>query len=296
MLLTILLQSYCFAVESSSCVKWGNSFDVPLEATTVNFSCIHPTTHNRVCCEALEGYSVNSKPSHGVGNAHAYNSRQLVEKTSCRIQKDYHSSPQELRDLEVAIKISSMDPGKSIRQEALLDYITSQEITVNSTRWLSRISWHMNNIYSSSTPHPDDLEFLSYFKVSKICDDVVIKTWIEWIEPVTITARHPFGFGRCRPMAKYYQDKSDKRKRPKVNRANVDYVLLQSGKQFHDQSHFDDGRRHQLSSSPSSSAAEAESGPKFYLLDSGTSTFDSSLFWFTCAYSQVTPPYLTIRN
>lgn len=85
----------------------------------------------------------------------------------------------------------------------------------------------MNNV--EAVESSIDYEFLSRFEVQKVCgqdskfEDVTI--WNEWIEPVTITARHPFGFGHCRNAQTHFTKGI-----PRANRANVNYVLLQSGK------------------------------------------------------------------
>ena len=98
----------------------------------------------------------------------------------------------------------------------------------------------------------------------------VVDEWNEWIEPLTVTARHPFGFADCKPYAN--SAKFSESSAPKERRSNVDYVLLQSGKDLGKQEEF--------------KKKNIESPRKHFLFDAGTSTFDSSLYWFTCAYSQ----------
>jgi hypothetical protein len=105
-----------------------------------------------------------------------------------------------------------------------------------------------------------------------------VETWKEWIEPITIHARHPFGMSTCRNTQKYSW-------KTRTGRSDSDYVLLQSGKALHDHTypkHYSNtgGRKHKKSSLQANNI-------KHFMLDAGTSTFDSSLFWFTCAYSQV---------
>jgi hypothetical protein len=135
---------------------------------------------------------------------------------------------------------------------------------------------------------------LSRFEVTRTCSDAatvnVVTKWTEWIEPIGITARHPFGFGKCRPAAPYYNSNGEhnpsKKNKPRVGRSDVDYVLLQSGAALYRHSHSASGRRMRANGGGSGSRG-APAAPKHYMFDAGTSTFDSSLFWFTCAYSQV---------
>jgi hypothetical protein len=122
----------------------------------------------------------------------------------------------------------------------------------------------------------DDYEFLSRFHMVKVCNGQKILEWNEWIEPITITARHPFGFGKChRNAMKYFPNHL------RYGRSNTDYVLLQSGHALYNQSLH--SKR-----SPTHGQTQQKRSTKHYLLDAGTSTFDSSLYWFTCGYSQVT--------
>lgn len=54
---------------------------------------------------------------------------------------------------------------------------------------------------------------------------------------------------------------------------NTDYVLLQSGRSQLNHSTFQNGG--------------IQKTAKYFLLDAGTSSFETSLYWFTCAYLQV---------
>jgi hypothetical protein len=81
----------------------------------------------------------------------------------------------------------------------------------------------------------DDYELLSRFEVTKTCSGGETVRWVEWIEPLTVTARHPFGLSSCRPAAPTYSKSANAAVRKlRVGRSNVDYVLLQSGKHIHD--------------------------------------------------------------
>ena len=77
-----------------------------------------------------------------------------------------------------------------------------------------------------------------------------------------------------------------------IGRSDVDYVLLQSGAALYNQTHTYMGKRVVYSSVNGNGIGNGNGNgngkkSKHYLFDAGTSTFDSSLFWFTCGYSQV---------
>jgi hypothetical protein len=112
--------------------------------------------------------------------------------------------------------------------------------------------------------HPDDMEFLSRFHVIKICPNHT-EEWDEYIEPLTIHARHPNAFATCGSRQGRVRH-SDPRV-PNTYIQDTAYVLLQNGY---------DVERH----------TKHLNRVRHYFLDAGTSTFDSSLFWFTCGYSQ----------
>lgn len=277
-ILIVLFLGNVISQSAPKCVKWGNTFDVSLESKNVVLDC-KKEDGRRVCCAAVNSTSDTRQPmsqvSRGVGidyerqktsgisSSSRSSSRDV--KAKCETTKKYISSPQEIRDFEKALMIETIkDPQQKF--DALLQYVTSAEIVRNSTTWLARVKEHM------SSPHPPnanhiDKEFLSRFEITRKCGDEV-DTWTEWIEPITITARHPFGFGRCRNTWQYYKTSV------RAGRSDTDYVLLQSGASLYNHTHTGSGKR------------IAKRNNKHYLFDAGTSTFDSSLFWFTCGYSQ----------
>lgn len=190
--------------------------------------------------------------------------------------KTYIPSPQEIRDYKQAQIIDNMDnSNKEAKFKALLDYSLSNEMINNSTKWLDRVSIHMKS-YDSPEINQDDIEFLSRFHVIKTCGSEFTE-WDEWIEPLTITARHPFGFGRCKNTQQYFKNGI-----PKVGRSNVDYVLLQSGRSLYNSTYTNTGRRVRVKHQ----GERVSFNNKHIFLDAGTSMFDSSLRWFLCGYSQ----------
>jgi hypothetical protein len=147
---------------------------------------------------------------------------------------------------------------------------------------LQRVQDHMQS-EKTPTEIKDDIEFLSRFEFTRTCGTNVEK-WMEYIEPITITARHPFAFATCldpkrQPYNQYYT-----KGKPRVARSNVDYILTQSGRNLHNQSYTATGRR--VVSQRNGGSGAILTTPKRFMFDAGTSTFDSSLVWFTCAYSQ----------
>lgn len=307
---------------SEPCVKWGNTFDVPLGGKNLVRECKSPSG-TKVCCDAVD----SSVSDRGIGKGYKDGDAvrrpkktlfgdekdvvDLVDRRSrrrlatqleflekwtkggrtkepsttdvdvdgdCKISREYFSSPHEVRELQKAEEISLLGAGDSAdssevddgsklpvavhekRLDALLSHILSTESVNNATFWLDRVSAHMS---SEKVPegHKHDLEFLSRFEVTKTCHGKAMKKWTEWIEPLTITTRHPFSYSTCKKIWQRFSSA------PRTGRSDVDYVLLKSGKQL----------------------LEEETGGgsvKHYLLDAGTSKFESSLSWFTCAFSQ----------
>jgi len=267
-------------------IRWGNTFAVPIVTDVVVKACKLPNG-NDVCCTAVDG-SVD-EAGRGVGNG-LYAPISSSDKTECTITKTYVSSPWELEQLKESVRISKIgqaelelnrdkeygadevDDGSHLplqiheqRQRALLDYIGSEAYIKHSKKMLERIKVHMSSGNAPEKIVDDDWFYLSYWKYVKKCPYTFTNVeWNEWIEPVIITSRHPFSYSSCRKVGGELVNKGV----PRTDRSNVDYVLLKSGKQLQN-----DRKRKQTKNS-------------HYFLDAGTSTFDSSLLWFTCAYSQ----------
>ncbi len=310
-------------LDDRPCVKWGAIFDVPLDGKNVLANCWSPSG-KRVCCAAMDeskgrrgvgiGYDDNLKAAYG-GTGKIFGDKEEVEPVGkrrldvefldsshdmhaksaitggkgggCEITKEYFSSPHEQRELAEAKRISKIgasetsaeggghDDGSHLptavhdkRLKAVLDYITSEGSIKNATSWLGRVKEHMSS-EQVPTGSVTDKEFLSRFEMTKTCEGKVTKKWTEWIEPMTLTTRHPFSYSTCKKIYQHFGGV------PRTGRSNVDYVLLKSGKDLH-QEEADDNDNN----------GNGNIQRKHYLLDAGTSTFESSLAWFTCAYSQ----------
>lgn len=283
----------------SECVKWGNQFAVPLDGSNVRLGCSSPAG-KPVCCVATSDDAQVRGVGYGMEDDENFTGIPANTGGGCSTKKQYFSSAHELREITVAERISKIgaaelaafnengqkdevDSGTrlpihvhSSRLNALLSYVTSAESVANATTWLDRVSEHMKSELVPEETNADR-EFLSRFEFTETCQGgKVTKRWTEWIEPLTVTARHPFGFGNCRPAhAKYSESKS-----PRKPRSDVDYVLLQSGKQLFKQ------EKSAAKGAAPKGKGKGKRPMKHFMLDAGTSTFDSSLYWFTCAFSQ----------
>ena len=217
------------AKNDKDCVKWGDQFQVPLRSKNVKLDCKLPDGR-RVCCAAVIGDSTmaakdSSKLSRGVGYEMVMPltpDQESRGKSKCEVKKVYISSPQEKRDLLMSSQLQKI-VSQDERLEALMKYVTSDEMMANSTKWLSRVTEHMQSEHILKSTDID-MEYLSRFHMIKKCGiDSEIIEWDEWIEPVNIAARHPFAFSSCRNTWQHFKGKQG------VDRSDVDYVLLQSG-------------------------------------------------------------------
>ena len=84
-----------------------------------------------------------------------------------------------------------------VRWTNLTWLIASDGMLNNSTKWLDRLSDHMKSSEHLLANDVDN-EFLSKFHVTATCPDGQTDEWDEYIEPLTIHARHPLGFSTCK--------------------------------------------------------------------------------------------------
>jgi len=282
--LIVLLIKSGIARKKEDCIKIGATFPVPLQQKNVNLGCKLPDGR-KVCCSATN--SREDSPGRGVGTEVAEIS--YPDELECNITRSYESSPYEKEMLAMAWMLRNISDWKE-RTDRLKSIILSDDMVSDSRNWLKRVKWHMHRSHSRH-PYTDayaqsDAHYLSRYRIKRVCNiESFSRDWIEWIEPLTIHARHPFGMNTCRKV----------RGNPSVDRSNVDYVLLTSGEHLHE-SRVGTSRLRSGSGSGSGSVSvrggkanyiDVNGPPRHYLLDAGTSTFDSSLWWFTCAYSQM---------
>ena len=127
----------------------------------------------------------------------------------------------------------------------------------------------------------------------------------EWIEPLTVHARHPLCLGSCADRDASGITRKDFQNHPGLKQTGVidnDYILLGKGSfdEKFSTAHYNSNSEKKLAhqhSSPDATLTQQRAnrravGPhtrrtRNFLLDAGTSTFKSSLWWFICGYEQV---------
>jgi hypothetical protein len=209
-----------------------------------------------ICCSALE--KVEPK----------FTQSSKKKSPNCHVRKEYHPSPYEINHLAKAEDLEQIKDMES-RTSELISFIESVEEIEHAKNWLERVAERQPGI--AIKENEVDKFYLSRFQVTKSCPNEPRISWSEYIEPLSIHARHPFGLQNCRSphnsSTKLYWDRIV----PPTSITSVDYILLSP----------DHRRHHPLRKSQSPIRS------KTFLLDAGTSRFDSSLKWFVCAYQQV---------
>lgn len=226
--------------------QWGNKFSRNLVSTFPSMDCIF--YRRPICCSALETpppSTTNLKQKHD----------------HCVIKKEYLPSPYEVRHLRKAEELAEITDLKH-RTEKFIEFVESSAEVEHAQKWLERIKIRQTNL--NVVENAVDREYLSRFKVIQKCQNKPDTFWLEYIEPLSVHARHPFGLTQCRNPLFDVKRFIYNRKVGYVSYLSVDYLLLQS--------------HHDLN---------GHLPHRFFLLDAGTSRFDSSLYWFVCAYQQV---------
>ena len=363
-IITLLFIILSLIKSNSKAVRWGKNFG-GIDAKNVPFNCTlngHP-----MCCEALDNSNEvvgnHHFTSRGIGNDYEllkqHNKKHHSSSNNhCYMNKTYISSDFELFNINYAIILDQISDLKQ-REEKFLQLIYSNDYVYNSTKWLTRVKYHMSTPHIITIPTRDDYIYLSRFEMSIICPSASSTsnttgktsiwsgssskstggkgsstaggvrpsyTWIEWIEPLTLTARHPFAMTGCKKVRDSNSNSLNSnsnsnnitgiysKNKPSVGLCNIDYVLLQSGEALYNQQQYmlhtlhtqhspssSTALRHTttptltsrssgsstIGGSGSSAGASGHGRGKHYMLDLGSSTFTSSLKWFACGYSQV---------
>lgn len=182
----------------------------------------------------------------------------------CTEQRTYFPSPYELMQMKKAEYFDSI-PDFKLRQRAIADYIQSEGDLNSSFIWLDRVKMRMQNLAEIEVK--SDYEYLSRFNVTRTCLHGKDVSWIEWIEPLSLHARNPFSLlhfeGIRKELVATHPQFAEKILQAGV--INTDHLLLAKYNQ-------NSNHRH--------------GHLQNFLFDAGTSTFQSSLWWFTCMYLQ----------
>jgi hypothetical protein len=261
---------------------WGETHGILLESKNVPYDCQH--NKNRMCCSVLEprapSYSIKNRCQGQMNslNSSSKNTRQRNKKEACKLHKEYMSSPYELRHILKAKDISSIT-NTDKRRAALVAFITSQDEIDAANIWLRRVKVRMAPGNANVEVTSEDEEYLSKFQITKTCgtgrDSLTNITWYEWIEPLAIFGRHPFALSNCGNADVETLSRKRKNYPGAVELMNVDYILTQSAKTFYN-------------STVNKMGQQNVGHPvREFLLDAGSHSFESSLIWLTCAYSQV---------
>lgn len=197
------------------CVQWGGTFD-GVQTKNIVMDC----TYNGypICCNAtvdstLINVDPERLPTSLSSHHHAHGSSGGHASSSCTIKREYIASPYELRHYNVSVAINKHSD-EEFRRKAYMEFLFSKEEIKANFKWLERIRIRGSSEFVPEATE-DDYEYLSRFKMTKTCphytgssslnaSGAAVKpitttttVWYEWIEPLTIHARHPFSMGLC---------------------------------------------------------------------------------------------------
>ena len=228
----------------------------------------------------------------------------LIDEGKCTYIKAYVPSPYEEEQFSLARLFDSIH-NNTLRRKAITDYLSSDKNVNQSYLWTNRVADRMK--YPLKYIHLDyddiDVTYLSRFNITRQCPQHPAVTWIEWIEPLSIHARHPFSLLRYlqfsdRNVKKGLGDLSHQFSNAiersgfsatinQVSLVNVDHILVH----HHGIGGSDSDATHNTSSHYSKHSIQKQIVPpthqqsgRNYMFDVGTSMFTSSLRWFTCMY------------
>lgn len=236
-------------------VTFSRSF-AGLETTNLLDNSCRLSTGKPVCCAIFKN---DSSLKYNPG----------LEEHYCTTTRLYFPSPYETSQIELATYFDSIADLRT-RTKGLMKHITSDVDILNSSIWLDRVKYHNQRTHTKTSEDVSlDHYFLSRFHVTRKCDRLPDSSWDEWIEPLTIHARNPFSLFNLPEINRTelaMRHPVQSKRILKTGIINNDFVLLGSSMKTLLPSH--------------------KSNHKNYLFDAGTSTFQSSLWWFTCLYHQ----------
>ena len=301
-------------------VRWGSPFNTgSLQSSNVIRDCVLPQSQAKVCCYAVNSSTTYAEDVRAQPHERGFGFQKVVAgekdvsapRTGCVLSSVYHPSSFEKAQFDLAYATQNLST-ISERYDALREAVNGEEMIRKSTIWLSRVKERMTSMAFSPNQNEIDSIYLSRFHLKATCDDGHVEEWDEFIEPLTVNARHPFGYEQC--PKNFFDENRTKVK--SLSMTNVDYVLLQSGLNLQK-------RRKHVSSKEKIFARNfmLDAGIHYfysyihlstnldlicllrnviqriadhvflYTAISGSSAFDSSLIWFTCGYGQQGIPF-----
>ena len=199
----------------------------------------------------------------------------------CIYTKTYLPSAYETSQFDLATSFDTIADDE-VRFHVVTDYLVSAGNINDSVIWTERVTDRMKNPLKYATSLVDDeidTMYLSRFNVTRECLNGPRVTWTEWIEPLSIHARHPFSLYDYRCI--------DANTKKKVLDHPLYSAHIQGSDSIMSTDHILLSHQHTTSSARyGNSKGTGASHGRNYLFDAGTSTFQSSLWWFTCMYLQ----------
>ncbi len=273
-------------VESSGIEDFDSEYSKP---NTIDLSCHHGG--HPVCCSIADD-NPDSSPAMS-----PYYPRQaptpLTKEGFCTVQKEYVPSKYEEIHFAKVKEVNGKFHDERRRREEYTDFIFDD--IPHAIKWMNRVQYHMKlrEIPGSRSEQDiaDDEYYLSKFKVTRTCQQsssssATSEVFYEYIEPLTIYGRHPYGIIACaKDVFKRIGDEIHYKGKSitipfKVSKQSRDYVLLANVNYPYYNSSF-----YQVNEQ--GSTITKLKPRKSFLFDAGSKTFDSSLFWFVCGYLQV---------
>eukprot|EP00981_Chlorochromonas_danica_P004243 scaffold857_cov152-Ochromonas_danica.AAC.26 len=200
----------------------------------------------------------------------------------CTVHKAYVPSPYEMKHMRKAEELSNLSFPDESRRELIKFILDDVE---DANRWLARVKVRMAPNNKTVEPTEEDYRYLSYFHYSATCKtrksqqqhqvheggDVVVHHWVEFIEPITVHARHPISFFQFHRDAKPALASNPVQPTVPAFYVDTDYVLLKGGHDLELENMY---------------AHTNAFNPRRYFFDAGTNFFSSGMAWFICAYQQ----------
>eukprot|EP01041_Mallomonas_annulata_P010244 gene10244-21375_t len=232
----------------------------------------------------------NSNSISCFNSSHIYNNNEIninISKLTCNLQKIYHPSEFETKNIKDAYYIQNNIRNLTQRKNYYIRTYFSKRAQSRAKIWLNRIKIRMtynsgnsnnndnNNFNENNNTTFSDLKYLSRFQNILTCNNhnststststSTEYTWNEWIEPITMHIRHPYFYRRN--LSNIHSSNEIEYDYLR----NLDFILLQSSSsQYNHTANF----------------ISPYLPTKHFLIDVGSSSWDSTSKWFTCGYLQ----------